>query len=76
MCSLVTFFIFDDVADSFEFSLFTTSEGVGQVEICAVLMDPGPATAPQDFVFSLTTESGTASMFINDTIRVKPLLCT
>ena len=29
-----------------EFSLYTTSEGIGQVDICAVLMDPGPATAP------------------------------
>ena len=32
-----------------------------QVEICAVLMAPGPATAPQVFVLSSTTENGTAS---------------
>ena len=57
---------FHDVADiyvGYEFSLYTTTESIGQVEICAVLMNPGPATAPRDFVLSSTTESGTASMF-------------
>ena len=61
---------FHDVADiyvGYEFSLYTTTESIGQVEICAVLMNPGPATAPRDFVLSSTTESGTASMFINST---------
>ena len=51
-----------DVFVGYEFSLYTTTEDIGQVEICAVLMDPGPTTAPQDFVLSSTTESGTASM--------------
>ena len=58
-------FYFHDVADiyvGYEFSLYTTTEGMGQVQICAVLMDPGPATAPREFVLSSTTESGTASM--------------
>ena len=46
--------------------MYTTSEGVGQVQMCAVLMAPGPAIALRDFVLSSTTASGTASMF-NDT---------
>ena len=61
-------FILHNVADIFvgyEFSLYTTSEGIGQVEICAVLMAPGPATAPRDFVISSTTKTGTASMSYN-----------
>lgn len=60
-------FNFDDTADTlvgYETTLYTTSEGIEQVEICAVLMSPGPATAPGYFVLSWTTESGTASMYV------------
>ena len=46
----------------YEFTIYTTSEDVRQVQVCAVLMAPGPATAPRDFVLSSTTENGTASM--------------
>ena len=56
---------FHDIADisvGYELTIYTISEDMGQVEICAVLMDPGPATAPRDFVLSSTTASGTASM--------------
>lgn len=43
------------IAVGYEFSLYTTSKGIGQIEICTVLMDPGPATAPQDFVYRPNT---------------------
>ena len=59
-------FNFDD-ADTlvgYETTLYTTSEAIGQVEICVVLMSPGPATAPGDFVLSSTTESGTTSTYV------------
>ena len=61
-------YCFNHIADIFvgyEFKIYTTSEGVGQVQICAVLMAPGPATTPRDFVLSSATENGTASMSNN-----------
>ena len=42
--------------------MYTTSEAMGQVQICAVLVAPGPAIALRGFVLSSTTASGTASM--------------
>ena len=57
---------FRDIADisvGYELTVYTTSEDMGQVEICAVLMAPGPVTAPRDFVLTSTTENGTAGMF-------------
>ena len=74
------YIIFHDVADIFvgyEFSHYTPQVRAldKKIKICAVLMDPGPATAPRDFVLSSTTESGTASMFINfSTIQLKTVL--
>ena len=59
---------FDDIVDIFvgyNSTLYTTSEGIGQVQVCAVLMAPGSAIALQDFILSSTTENGTASTSYN-----------
>ena len=54
-----------DIYVGYKSRVYTTSEGMGQVEMCAVLMAPGPVAAPRDVVLSSTTESGTASMSNN-----------
>ena len=60
-------FYFDDIGNIFvgyELTTYTTSESMGQVAICAVLVQPGPTFAVQPFVLAVTTESGTASMLL------------
>ena len=58
----LNFNVIADIFVGYESTVYITSENLGQVEICAVLMAPGPAIALRDFVLSSTTASGTASM--------------
>ena len=48
----------------YEFTMYTTSEGEGSVELCAVIYEPITGVAPRDFVISSTTSSGTAGMML------------
>ena len=41
---------------------YSTSEGDGEVELCAVLIDP--KTAPRGFVLSANTRDGSAGMYV------------
>ena len=41
--------------------MYTTSEGMGQVELCAVIFEPTSGGAPRPFTLSITTEDDTAS---------------
>ena len=43
-----------------ERTVYTTSEGDGQVELCVVVFEPNGG-APREFTLTITTENGTAS---------------
>ena len=45
----------------YEFSVYTTNEGDGFIELCAVV-NSHPAGSPRPFTFAATTEDGVASM--------------
>ena len=59
----VYFHYIADISVGYELTVYTTSENMRNVQICAVLMAPGPVIALRGFVLSSTTESGTASKF-------------
>ena len=44
----------------YELTVYTTSEGDGHVEMCAVVFDPPSGGAPRSFTLTVTTEDGTA----------------
>ena len=46
----------------YEMTEYSTSEGDGEVELCAVLIDP--STAPRGFVLSASTRDGSAGMYV------------
>ena len=43
-----------------ERTVYTTSEGGGQVELCVVIFEPSSGGAPREFNLTITTENGTA----------------
>ena len=45
----------------YEFTSYTTSEGEGSVEICAIISQPPTGGALRAFVVSASTADGTAS---------------
>ena len=49
-----------NITVGYEFTLYTTNETVGEVELCAVIFQPPTGGAPRDFVISATTRNGTA----------------
>ena len=48
----------------YESTIYTTTEGAGVVEICAIIYDPPEGGALRDFVVSSTTRDGSASKTI------------
>ena len=46
--------------------MYTTTENIGVVEICAAIIERPTGGAPQEFVVSLTTRDGTASKRLNE----------
>ena len=42
----------------YEFTQYTTSEGVGVVEQCAIISVPASGVAPRDFVIEANTRDG------------------
>ena len=45
----------------YESTSYTTSEGKGNVEICAIIYQPTTGGTPRSFVVSASTADGTAS---------------
>ena len=54
----------ESIAVGYESSVYTTIEGAGMVEICAIIYDPPKGGALRDFVVSSTTRDGLASRTI------------
>ena len=48
----------------YEFTVYTTSEGEGMVELSVVIFDPPSGGAPRPFTLSINTENGTASIYM------------
>ena len=46
----------------YEFTQYTTSEGEGVVELCAIIYVPASGGAPRDFVIEANTRDGSAGM--------------
>ena len=46
----------------YEFAQYTTSEGEGVVELCAIIYVPVSGVAPRDFVIEANTRDGSAGM--------------
>ena len=49
------------IAVGYESTVYTTNEGAGIVEICAIVYQPPMGGAPREFVISSTTRDGSAS---------------
>ena len=47
-----------------EFTVYTTTEGEGIVELSVVIFDPPSGGAPQPFTLSINTEDGTAGIYM------------
>ena len=50
----------------YQFTVYSTSESAGVVEICAIIYEPPTGGAPRDFVVSSTTRDGSASKRLNE----------
>ena len=46
----------------YEFTVHTTSEGVGAIDLSIVVTDPPTGGAPRPFSLSVTTQDGTAGL--------------
>ena len=47
----------------YEYTVYTTSEDQGTVELCAIIYDPPSGLAPRDFVILSTIRDGTAGYY-------------
>ena len=47
----------------YEFTIYTTSEGQGLVELSVVIFDPPTGGAPRQFALSVDTQDGSAGMW-------------
>ena len=47
-----------------EFTQYVTSEGQGAVDLSIIIFDPYTGRAPRPFTLSVSTEDGSASMYI------------
>ena len=48
----------------YEFTVYTTSEGEGMVELSVIIFDPPSGGAPRPFTLSINTEDGTAGIYM------------
>ena len=53
-----------NITVGYEFTSYTTTEGSGMVEICAVIYQPPTGGATRQFVVSSTTRDGSASKIL------------
>ena len=44
----------------YEFTQYTTSEGAGVIELCAIISVPASGVAPREFVIEANTRDGSA----------------
>ena len=58
------FFSAVHVAVGYEFTVYTTTEGQGLVELCAVISDPHSGGPPLPFELPFTTEDGSAGQLV------------
>ena len=58
--TLCTIFLPDPIVVGYELTVYTTSEGEEEVELCAIVHDPPSGGAPRPFVISSTTRNGSA----------------
>ena len=63
MSPLYTFFSSESITVGYEFTEYFASEGVGFVELCAVVSSH-PDGSPRPFTISATTEDGVAGMIL------------
>ena len=49
----------------YQFTVYSTSESAGVVEICAIIYEPPTGGAPREFVVSSATRDGSASERLN-----------
>ena len=54
-------FLSENITVGYEFTVYTTTEGIGFVRLCAVVTSH-PGGAPRPFIIAATTQDGTASM--------------
>ena len=50
----------------YEFTVYSTSESAGVVEICAIIYEPSTGEAPRRFVVSSATRDGSASKRLSE----------
>ena len=53
-----------DITVGYELTLYTMTEGQGQVQLCAVIFEPDTGRAPRPFELSFTTEDGSAGQLV------------
>ena len=53
-------FVLVPIVVGHELTVYTTTEGNGQVELCVVIFDP-PSGVPREFTLTINTQDGTAS---------------
>ena len=58
-CSFPT----DLIIVGYEFTVYTTSEGQGMVELSVIIFNPSSGGAPRPFTLSVNTEDGTAGIY-------------
>ena len=58
-----TSFSTDLITVGYEFTVYTTSEGQGMVELSVIIFNPPSGGAPRPFTLSVNTEDGTAGTY-------------
>ena len=61
---LTSIFSAVDITVGYELTVYTTTEGQGEVELCAVIFEPDTGGAPRPFELSFTTEDGSAGQLV------------
>ena len=59
----------------YEFTSYTTTEGEGVVEICAVITDPETGGATRQFSLVSSTGNGTAGLYIHTRVFLCLISC-
>ena len=61
---MICYNIAGSITVGYEFDLYDTTETVGSVEICAVIIESPSGVAPREFTVSSTTHNGTAGIYV------------
>ena len=60
--NFITLYSTVNVTVGYEFTVYTTSEGQGMVELSVIIVDPPTGGAPQPFTISVSTKDGSAGI--------------